>query len=80
MSRETTEEIIPASIRWKMRECLSVISNTIMAEVKGARVIPVRKATIPESITTLVSAGERWIRSENTAPMLAPILRAGAKC
>ena len=74
-----SDETIPASIRWKIKECLSVISNTIMAEVKGARVIPVRKATIPPRITTLVSLGVKFIQPEITDPTLAPAESAGAK-
>ena len=50
-----------------------------MDDVNGARVIPVKKATIPVKITTLVSCGVKLIQPEMTAPKLAPAANAGAK-
>lgn len=50
-----------------------------MADVKGVRVTPVRKPTMPESTSKLVLAAVRCIQPEIRDPMLAPALRAGAK-
>src|SRR5262245_18906026 len=51
----------------------------MIVEVKGVRVTPVRKATMPASIRMFVSDGARLSQPERVAPMLAPALRAGAK-
>lgn len=76
---DAIEEIIPANIKWKIKECLSVISKTMIADVNGALVIPVKKATIPAKTTTLVSLFDKSITPEITEPILAPAVRAGAK-
>ena len=76
---EKIEDIIPASIRWNIKECLSVISRTKIADVKGALVMPVRKATIPARTNTLVSLSVRFITPANTLPIVAPVDNAGAK-
>src|ERR1700733_8669844 len=49
-----------------------------MAEVKGVLVTPVRNPTMPDNTSRLVSAADRCIQPESTAPTLAPVLRAGA--
>lgn len=41
--------------------------------------MPVRKATIPASITTLESEPESESHPDNTEPIVAPELKAGAK-
>src|SRR5450432_284158 len=62
-----------------MRLCRSVISNTIIDEVKGVRVIPVRKPTIPDRMSKFVFESVRFIHPDKTDPIEAPALRAGAK-
>ena len=59
--------------------CPSVISKTRMAEVKGDRVTPVKKATIPAKISKLVLEADRLSNPEIADPMLAPESKAGAK-
>src|ERR1700679_1340812 len=78
MAIATRLAVIPASIRWKITLWRSVISSTSIAEVKGVRVTPVRKPTIPDNITRLVLAADRCIQPEIVAPTLAPALSAGA--
>ena len=68
-----------ANIRYKMRLLRSVISRTSIAEVNGARVIPVRNAAIPTSIITFVSDEFKSNQPERTEPMLPPQLSPGAK-
>ena len=68
-----------ASMKKKIRLCLSVISSTNMAEVNGLRVIPVRKATIPVMINKLVLSGLKFRIPEMVAEMDAPMLKEGAK-
>src|ERR1700709_1849204 len=41
--------------------------------------MPVRKPTIPDRISRLLSEGDNFIRPERKEPMLAPEVRAGAK-
>src|SRR5579872_5514642 len=49
-----------------------------MADVKGVRVTPVRKAAMPESTRILASAGAKCSQPATAAPTLAPALKAGA--
>ena len=50
-----------------------------MAEVKGARVTPVRKETMPIKIIKLAFGPVKFINSAINAPKLAPELSDGAK-
>src|ERR1700682_5521635 len=61
-----------------MRLWRSVISKTIIDEVKGVLVIPVRKPTMPESMSRLLFESERCIQLDSTDPIQAPELSAGA--
>lgn len=48
------EEVKAVNIIENIAECLSVISSTNTNEVKGARVTPVKKAIIPNSVYKLL--------------------------
>src|ERR1700712_1833343 len=61
-----------------MRLWRSVISNTMMEEVNGVLVMPVKNPTIPESISRFVLESERFIHPDSTDPIQAPELSAGA--
>src|SRR4051812_18425397 len=49
-----------------------------MADVKGERVTPVKKPTIPASISKLVLVSGKLNHPDISEPMLAPALSAGA--
>src|ERR1700759_952216 len=78
MMRADRLATIPASIRWKITLCLSVISSTKMADVNGVRVTPVKNPTIPDKINTVVSVPDRWNQLLNNEPTPAPAAREGA--
>src|ERR1035438_2334098 len=61
-----------------MRLCRSVISRTMIDDVKGVRVMPVRNPTIPERISRFVFESLKCIQPDKTEPMQAPELSAGA--
>ena len=67
-----------ANIKKKIAECLSVISMTTIADVKGERVMPVKKAVIPTTISKLALLPVNSNKPDVTAPILAPILKDGA--
>src|ERR1700754_937535 len=49
----------------------------MIIDVNGERVTPVKNPTIPDKISILVSAAEKWNQAAIKEPTLAPALNAG---